>query len=237
MEITGNQTIFTQCFNDYKDKFDDLIKLSEVDFPNSLRLFDIRFRLALSLQVGFDSSISYTNTETTRKTYSLIVRLNDLWFAFEGLYKLCAEVSYLKINPTKSDPFSIEKVTALNLDNKVTEFGDYLNENIYQNSRLKADFINYLQYLNDNSEGRTQPRLLDSFKVKATNNKYPKFNEILSLVYGMRNMYVHKTDTAKSGVSRYKTKIELLKDCNDFLTLVSLSISTKIINEKIASIE
>jgi hypothetical protein len=237
MEIVDNNTIFETDFKTYKTKFDELKELAEDDFPKSLRLFDIRFRLALSLQIGFDSSVSYTKTETTRKTYNLILRLNDIWFAYEGLYKLCSDNSNLKSNPTKSDPFTAEKITEFMLDDKVKRFGNYLNKEIYQNTRLKNDFVNYLQYLKDNSTGKTQQRLLESFRKKVNNNRLPKFNEIMSVIYGMRNMYVHNTDTAKSGVSQYKTKIEILKNCNDFLTLVLLNISIKTLNKMIEDIE
>lgn len=50
-------------------------------------------------------------------------------------------------------------------------------------------------------------------------------------------MYVHNTDTAKSGVNQYKTKIETLKNCNDFLTLVLLNISIKTLENMIEDIE
>ena len=205
MEIAENDIIFTNSFNSYKAKFEVLKELYEDDFPKLLRLFDIRLRLALSLKIGFDNTISYTKTETTRKTYNLILRLNDLWFAYEGLYKLCSKKSYLKSNPTKSDPFTVEKITELLLDEKVTNFGNYLS-NIYENSRTKTDFINYIQYLIDNSTGVTQQRLLNRLKNKVPHEENPEFNEILSLIYGMRNMYVHNTDTAKSGVKQYNTK-------------------------------
>jgi hypothetical protein len=237
MEIAENNTIFDTDFEIYKTKFDELKELAEDDFPKSLRLFDIRFRLALSLQIGFDNTISYTKTETTRKTYNLILRLNDIWFAYEGLYQLCSENLNLKSNPTKSDPFTVEKVNEFMLADKVEKFGNYLNTEIYKNTRLKNDFVNYLRFLKDNSTGRTQPRLLESFRQKANNNRLPKFNEILSVIYGMRNMYVHNTDTAKSGVNQYKTKIETLKNCNDFLTLVLLNISIKTVEKMIEDIE
>ena len=224
-------------FDSYKLKFDELKELTEDKLPQSLKLFDIRLRLALSLQVGFDSSISYTSTETTRKTYSLILKLNDLWFAFEGLYTLCSENSYLKSNSTKSDPFTDQKTTDLMLDDKVLKFGEYLHANTYVNTKIKNDFVSYLQYLKANSTGTTQLRLLESFRQKAISDAYPKFNEILSLIYGMRNMYVHSTDTAKSGVNNYKTKILSLKNCSDFLILVCMSISIKIIEEQILAIE
>lgn len=237
MEIADNEIAFHAYFNNYKLKFDELKELTEDNLPQNLKLFDIRLRLALSLQVGFDSSISYTSTENTKKTYSLILKLNDLWFAYEGLYKLCSENLYLKSNSTKSDPFIDQKITDLLLDNKVQSFGQYLHDNTYVSQKIKNDFVNYLLYLKANSTGATQPRLLESFRLKAINNDYPKFNEILSLIYGIRNMYVHNTDSAKSGVNHYKTKILSLKNCGDFLILVCLSISNKIIEEQILAIE
>ena len=237
MEISDNEIVYIEAFNTYKLKFDELKELTEDNLLQNLKLFDIRLRLALSLQVGFDSSISYTSTETTRKTYGLILKLNDLWFAYEGLYKLCSENSYLKSNPTKSDPFTDQKITDLLLDDKVLNFGQYLHDNTYVNTNIKNDFVSYLQYLKANSTGATQNSLLESFRLKAVINDYPKFNEILSLIYGMRNMYVHNTDTAKSGVNYYKTKILALKNCSDFLILVCMSISNKIIEEQILAIE
>ena len=236
MEISVNEQIFQQDWESYKSKLNSLKELTDNELPRYLRLFDIRFRLALSLQISFNQTISYTNTETTRKTYKLILKLNDLWFAYEGLYKLCAEDAFLKSNPTRSDPFTTEKVTSLSLEDRVTNFGEYLNQNIYSNVRLKNDFINYLQYLVDNSSGKTQPRLLGKFKNKANTNVFPTFNQILSLIYGIRNMYVHNADTAKSGVNQYRTKIEALKNCNDFLTLSILRISISILNTRIDNI-
>lgn len=237
MDIDVNDTIFEMDFETYKSRFIELKELSEYELPKTLCLFDIRFRLALSLQIGFDNTISYTKTKKTRKTYNLILKLNNIWFAYEGLYKLCYEMSYLKSSSTKSDPFTKEKVTELLLDELVNNFGKYLNDNIYGNTRLRNDFINYLDYLKCNSKGKTQMRLLESFSIKVSNNKFPKFNHILSLIYGIRNMYVHNTDTAKSGVNQYKTKIEALKNSNDFLRCATLRIATKVLEEKIDNIE
>lgn len=237
MEIADNEIVFATYFNTYKQKFEELKELTEANLPRNLSLFDIRLRLALSLQIGFDNSISYTNTDTIRKIYRLILKLNDLWFAYEGLYKLCTENSYLKSNSTKSDPFTDQKIADLLLDDKVLNFGQYLHDNTYLNTMIKNDFVRYLQYLKDNSTGATQLRLLESFRLKANNNERPKFNEILSLIYSMRNMYVHNTDTAKSGVNIFNTKILSLKNCSDFLILISLSISIKIIEEYILTID
>lgn len=237
MEIAENSAMFNELFEFYISKYNELKELTEDEFPKPLRLLDIRLRLALSLQIGFDNTISYTKTKTTRKIYSLILKLNDVWFAYEGLYKICLEKNYLRRNHTKSDPFTSEKVTELLLDDIVGRFGTYLKRNLNENTRLRNDFTNYLTYLKIHSEGKTQPRLLEGFKKKIEDDQLPEFNQILSLIYGIRNMYVHNTDTAKSGVRQYKTKIEFLKICGDFLTLTVLKIAINIQDENINNIE
>ena len=47
----------------------------------------------------------------------------------------------------------------------------------------------------------------------------------LALVYAIRNMYVHNTDTAKSGVKSYSTKIAILQVSKDFMIGSMLAIS------------
>jgi hypothetical protein len=235
MEIETNAEIFDKEFDTYISRFDTLKELTEGEISQSIRLFDIRFRLALSIQISFDHTISYTKTESTRKTYKLILALNDLWFAYEGLYKVCSEKGFSKSNPTKSDPFTSEKVTDLSLDSRVVEFGAYLKNTVCQNDRSKEDAIGYLSYLGKHSFKKVQGHL-NRFENNVRKEKAPEFNQIMSLIYGMRNMYVHNTDTAKSGVRQYKTKIELLKNCTDFLILSILKIAIHALDDEIKKI-
>ncbi len=237
MEIISNERLFKFYFEKYLSKLDELKELTEEDFPRSLRLFDIRFRLALSLQISFDNSISYTKTETTRKTYRLILKLNDLWFAYEGLYKLLQEGNYLRSNPTKSDPFTQERIEEFELDECIDFFNDYLDAHFYTNPRRKNDTESYIQHLIDHSTGRTQPLLLENLKNNIQQEFEAPFNQILALIYAIRNMYVHNADSARTGVKQYQTKIELLKNCIDFLIISILKISVFIINERVENIE
>lgn len=236
MNITTNKTKFNQDFDEYKLKFKNLNELYENQIGKSLRSFDVRFRLALSLQIGFDNEISYTKTENTRKTYNLIFKLNEYWFAYEGLYKLCDEVGFLKNSAKKQDPFTVEKITEFELSTSVDVFGDYLKDSIYLKPKQKEDFISYLTYLKTNSM-TAQANLLSNFINKVESDTLPQFTEILSLIYAIRNLYVHNTDTAKSGVQYYSTKISILKNCNDFLILSILNISTRVLDYKIEDVE
>lgn len=131
----------------YFDSIDELKELCEGELPRKIRQFDIRFRLALSLQISFDSSFSYTKTESTRKTYKALMEVNDLWFAYEGLYSLCKSRGITKTSATKSDPFLEETVAEIGL-NDISKLLEqrYLAELLSEPTR-RQDFCDYVEYL------------------------------------------------------------------------------------------
>lgn len=88
---------------------------------------------------------------------------------FDQELNICSKLSILKSNATKSDPFTNVKVKEFRLNDLVKLFGNYLDTNVYNSSSIKADFINYLQYLHSNSTGTKQPNLLNDFKEQVEN--------------------------------------------------------------------
>jgi hypothetical protein len=52
--------------------------------PRPLRLFDIKLRLALGIQIDFDSEIAQTKTPIVKDCYALLVKLVELWNACEA---------------------------------------------------------------------------------------------------------------------------------------------------------
>lgn len=238
MEISANKDIFSSLFKDYRRTFSEYEELKErTRIPDDILKTDIRIRLALSLIIEFDSSISYTRTPPTRLFFTLIFKLVEIWFAYEGIYSLCEKEGICKSDRTKSDPFTSAKISELGLDDITNKFIRYQKKNIYGVVKTQPDFIKYLDHLMKNSTGKTQKMLLDRFIINAKGKKKPDFNQILSLIYAIRNMYVHKIETPLTGVENYSTKIETIKNCNDFLTLVNLKIATFILNKRIADID
>lgn len=230
------QSAYEQLFADYSQQFSIFYTRMEYEIPRSLRLFDIRFRLALSLQVSFDSQISYTKTESTRRTYALILKLNDLWFAYEGLFQICKDQNWLKTNATKATPFTLEMIQNLGLDDWSQAFAKKWQQAMLQNTRFHKDCMGYIDYLQTTASGKTQQRLLAQLLSQIQQPDIVEFNTQLALIYAIRNMYVHNTDTAKSGVKQYKTKIEILRMSNDFLTLVILEVANQILADYIAEL-
>jgi len=237
MEIVTNKEIFGNLFNDYRKAFSDYEELKErTRIPEDILKTDIRIRLALSLKIEFDSSISYTRTQPTRIFFTLIFKLVEIWFAYEGIYSMCEKEALVKSDRTKSDPFSIIMISELGLDEIMNKYIRYQNKNIYKVVKTLPDFIKYLNHLKEQSTGKTQINLIDKYINNAKGKKKPEFNQILSLIYAIRNMYVHKIETPLTGVENYSTKIEVIKNCNDFLTLVNLKIATFILKKRIEAI-
>ena len=209
----------------YLQCVDSLRELYDGDLPREIRQFDIRFRLACSLQISFDSTFSYTKTERTRKTYRTLIELNDLWFAYEGLFSLCQLKGIVKPSGTKSDPFLEEMVEELGLNHIVHLLGATYADRLLSDPSRRGDFCGYIDYLLASATTRTQKSLLGRLKVKTQESQCPRFGMWLALVYAIRNMYVHNTDTAKSGVKSYSTKIAILQVSKDFMIGSMLAIS------------
>jgi hypothetical protein len=112
----------------------------------------------------------------------------------------------------------------------VVQFRELLYNNIRTNEYLKNDFVQYLNYLIENSK-QDQGNRLTKFKDNFCNEGDISLNEILSLIYAIRCMYVHQGHTAKTGVNFYKTKILVLKICKDFLILFLLIFSNKVMTD------
>jgi hypothetical protein len=98
----------SDAFKLYQSRVDRLRREHRGTLPSSLRRFDVRFRLALGTTVQFNHDVAYTRTASTRRAYALLHRLNDLWFSWEGLIRLCKEQGAAMASAPLLDPFSPE---------------------------------------------------------------------------------------------------------------------------------
>src|SRR5665647_3155383 len=73
-------------FEDYNRKFESLKEILQDELPRSLKLYNIRLRLAIDMQIDFKGEISLTKTREVRETYILIIKLMECWNAYEALY-------------------------------------------------------------------------------------------------------------------------------------------------------
>lgn len=217
----------------YLECVEELKELCDGVLPRSIRQFDIRFRLACSLQISFDSDFSYTKTESTKRTYRGLIQLNDLWFAYEGLFYLSRVRNLIKVSGSKSDPFLEEVLEDLGLNNiaKILEPA-YCNGLLVDNAR-RNDLYGYIDYLCSYATSKTQIKLLERLKGMTQASKPPSFSLWLALIYAIRNMYVHNIDTAKSGVRSYATKIAVLSLLKEFMIGTMLAIAERLLSDEI----
>jgi hypothetical protein len=108
----------------------------------------------------------------------------------------------------------------------------YRND-LLDDSARRNDFCGYIEYLRTSASSKTQIRLLERLKVTTQAAEPPSFSLWLSLIYAIRNMYVHNTDTAKSGVRSYVTKISVLTLSKDFMIAAMLAISERLLSDEI----
>ncbi len=213
----------------YLQCVEELRELCDGELPREIRQFDIRLRLACSLQISFDSNFSYTKTESTKKTYRELMQLNDLWFAYEGLFSLSKTRGLVKASGSKSNPFSPETTEELGL-NQIASLLDpiYRHELLADNAR-RQDLYGYIEYLCNSAISQTQKKHLERLKGITHASGPPSFALWLALIYSIRNMYVHNTDTAKSGVKSYATKIAVLSISKNFMVGIMLAISERLL--------
>jgi len=226
--MTSDDTLTPNCLREYTEAFQELDDLCEGNIPVDIRRFDIRFRLSCGLQIGFDTEISRTKTESVKKTYKALMELNDLWFVYEGLYMLCRDRGVAKQSGSKHDPFVAEMIQEIGLQNNTQKLSLCFRAALLDEAIRRQDLFEYLEYLRNNTTGSTQIKNLGKLSELVQGNQGPSFGLWLSLIYSMRNLYVHSADTAKAGVKRYTTKIIILKISKDFLvqsmTLVAIAL-------------
>jgi len=82
-----------QLFKQYDQSVSRLRELEQNNLPRSLRLFNIRIRLAMDIEISFRGEISLTRTKGVKETYVLIIQLLELWNAYEALSHYVNEVT------------------------------------------------------------------------------------------------------------------------------------------------
>lgn len=233
MEFEINQNEFNYSFENYIAVSDQILNNNNVPPQIEIRVFDVRFRIAIGLRISLDVNYARVNTENTRNTYKLILSLNEFWFAYEGFSKYYKIIRNTANNRQLTNLLTDEDLVNERILILVNTITNLLRDQIFNNERLKNDFINFLEYLISYSR-QGQQNLLKRLKLNFCNNEDLSLSEILSLIYSIRCMYVHNGHTAKSGVKFYKTKILVLKICKDFMTLFLLIISKNVMEEELA---
>ncbi len=223
-----------QHYFEYEQNLSELREREQDDIARSLRLFNIRIRLAIDIQIDFKGEISLTKTKDVRDTYVLIIQLMELWNAYEALSHYVGEVTdHIVKKVSKSRIYTqafLKQVDSLPTLRKALE---NIKESYKKSSTFREDFDNYINKI----EG--DDKLSKTLKEDAANIiKFVKQEkdisgiEILSLIYAERNMYYHNGETAKMGM-RYSNRKKLVSWYKETLLEQTLKVANAVIIEQI----
>lgn len=126
-------------FVNYNQSFEKLKDLLQDKLPRSLRLFNIRLRLSFDIQIDFKGEISLTKTEEVRKTYVLLIKLMEIWNAYEALFHYAKDTK--KYVNVKESIYKAYSQTFLNEVGSLTILKNTLDElkkNMIPTKILKA---------------------------------------------------------------------------------------------------
>ncbi len=225
-------------FREFEAAHQELEEVMDAELPRSLRLFNIRFRLALDITIGFEGKVSLTKTKVVRETYSLISKLMETWNAYEALSQYASEIgTYVTPGKVKSRIYSqnlLGKAGSLEiLQNSL----NWLGQEHRRNSQFRKDFQ---KYINRVIEAPSIKHQLTK-DAKNVNNflqsgKSISGIEVLSLIYAERNLYYHSGEAAKMGMS-YSNRKKLVEEYRRVLIAHTLRLATHMIKGQISDNE
>lgn len=245
LNSTSANSIFQPIFEDFKLNHDCLSAYANTNrsnfeniFPRELRLFRVRLRLAIGLNIGFNEDFAMVKNEPTKKAYVEIMRCNEAWYAYEAMKKMCEIWNLKKANcRTPVDIFDAATLNNFNIISVLEEFNNQLQNQIYSKSSVSTDISNYINFLIAEVDSNSLKQVLQPIISKFATMQNWEHKEILAVIYATRNVFVHKGETAKSGIKCYKNKTTLLKILYDYIILFQLKVVNYAFEQKISQFD
>lgn len=220
-------------FQNYNQSFEKLKDILQDELPRSLRLFNIRLRLAIDIQIDFKGEISLTKTKEVRDTYILLIKLMESWNAYEALFHYVKETNkYANARESIYKAYSQTFLTEVGSLPVLKTTLDTLKSKYISENNFKSDFKQLIKRIED--DDRIRPNLTESCKNIVEyfeGNKNISGIEIIALIYAERNMYYHNGETAKMGM-RYGNRQYLIKSLTTSFYRHILLLTTKILDKE-----
>ncbi len=220
-------------FEKYNKSFEKLKDLLQDKLPRSLRLFNIRLRLAIDIQIDFKGEISLTKSEEVKETYILLIKLMEIWNAYEALFHFAKDTK--KYVNAKESVYKAYSQTFLNEVGSLQILKDTLDElkNRYNSDKnFNSDFKQLINRIEVDERIRQNlsescKSIVEYFEGKKTISGI----EIVALIYAERNMYYHNGESARMGM-RYGNRQFLIRTLTTCFCKHILLLVTKIIDKK-----
>ena len=243
--------LFEDYLKIYKKLADEKYLDQKKALDRPLRLFDIRLRLALGIKVDFDSKIASTKTKPVKECYACLIKLVELWNAFEALVVF----DFIR-NGKKGKCKWFELVEKAGpVANKYLEKGFDQLKTMYKTTTFQNDFEAYIEKVKDDvivTEKEDKSLLIDTktgrnlSKKKMIAAKIDPLNDVLlciktdkkielsylvTLIDIERNLFYHIGEAARMGMNSYANRRKLLelyiKTFSDYMLAFSIELLRK----------
>ncbi|WP_291143414.1 hypothetical protein [Flavobacterium sp. UBA7680] len=207
---------------------------NEIELERLQRIFyeyqnlDVKIRLAFGIREIRLNNFFVSDKENDLKLCHLLYyKLADLWFAYETYIKFYTET----VGASKNKIEWIDSIIHLNyaqsieISHSLELIQEKLSE-IYSIQAKRELLIEYLNYSLENSIHGQRRRLIEIIE-KVENSQFNLTNnEILTIIYAVRNNFVHNGETTVvPEIFGYQNKVELLKILYPYLAVFTLKIS------------
>jgi hypothetical protein len=187
--------------------------------------FNKRLKISWGMRIQFTDSLPIKN-EDTRACYELMLKIADLWSAFEHLTETVSkliEKDKRPSNNSKVDLYQDSTMKTLGFDNITLNFNELLWDRVLHTPGYRNEIYMMLAYLKNGTKRQTQKLLVEAMAL--IKERHPlQEKHIFALAYGIRNIYLHDGVAAALGHRNHKAKRALYLVLHDSLILYSLTL-------------
>lgn len=233
----SSQAILESCYPEYVELAKQLI--SQILQDKTLSRFDRfnkRLKISWGMEISFTDNLKITRQET-RDCYALMQKISNLWFAFEYLVEVSQEV-VLKdnIRNSKVDFYTQATSEVLGFNCITTDLNQNLNSQILCKNAWRSEFYSLLTYLKNHTKGGCKSNVAEIVEL-TKNHSLLHERHIFSLIYAIRNVYVHEGVAAALGGKKYfhyRLKRDLYYILHDALILYSIILGKNYCQRKLS---
>jgi hypothetical protein len=222
-----------QLLFEYNQNLNLYVQNRLLGLPLSLKLFDLRFRLANSINyLAYNTNIFPFDNEGIRQSYTKMIKLMEFWYAYEALIKFIRPPE-INNREVKYNTISRRIINDAGCNDIFNDFHPILQKRC-NNENFMLDLQRLIEIItNDISLGQTVKTDCKRLFSSLNQNRITLTNlEIMALIYAERNMYIHSGLTAIGGM-RPPNRVWLLNFYIEYLSQHTIKLATHIIGLRI----
>lgn len=227
-----DMTPFELEFYDYSRIFENYtVLLQDENVPRELRLFDIRFRLAIDLVVDYKGEVSYTRTTIIKQNYAQLMKLMELWNCYEALTKYLDTIGMARHGKPKYEQISVALIHNAKIDNLDEQCFSQIKDLYIVDQKFRHNYDEYIRRIQNGFRERLAECCSGSIAFFRNEQSLSGY-ELFALIYAERNLFYHNGESAKLGMD-YQRRNKLLSLYYDNFTLCLLRIIQFVISQQI----